>query len=47
MIYAHEEGVEDPNLAEVCTWARQNGFDYIMFDADAEPLAEGLTTYDW
>lgn len=51
-VYAHEENLGNgddaiPNdLFAAMTWARKHGFEYILFDCDADTV-EGLTTYNW
>jgi len=34
------------SLIRCIKWACQQGFDYVLFDRDAEPVS-ALTTYDW
>lgn len=48
VIYAHDEDyLEIPrDLWGVCEYARKNGCDYIMFDADADMIEE-LPHYEW
>ena len=47
-IYVHDDCYDQmpPDLVATFIFARQNGFDYIMFDCDVEPITE-LTTYVW
>ena len=42
---AGRDAVPD-DLFAVMQWAQANGFDYILFDCDAEAVDE-LATYDW
>ena len=47
-IYAHDDcyhGMPD-DLVAIFIFARKNGFDYIMFDCDVEPITE-LPSYVW
>jgi hypothetical protein len=34
------------SLTRCVEWAFQQGFDYVLFDRDADPVST-LTTYDW
>lgn len=51
-VYAHKEnlGSDDDaipdDLFAAMTWARNQGFEYLLFDRDAD-IVEGLATYDW
>lgn len=51
-LYAHDENagvgpdVIPAELFGVMTWARKQGFDYILFDCDADQI-EGLPAFDW
>ncbi|MEH0194599.1 hypothetical protein V7S57_02570 [Caulobacter sp. CCNWLY153] len=49
MLWAPEDidtGAEVPSeLAAALAWARASGFDYVLFDADADPL-DHLPTFD-
>ncbi|MGX7743949.1 DUF5983 family protein [Rhodopseudomonas parapalustris] len=51
-VYAHEENTDvgadviPDDLFAVMTWARGEGFDYILLDHDGDPI-EGMTTYEW
>jgi hypothetical protein len=52
MMYAHDEQLDAgdipfPNdLWDCCCFARKHGFDYIIFDQDADPV-EDLPKYSW
>jgi hypothetical protein len=47
-VYAHPEPPEGTpdDLKAVMAYARGNGFDYILFDRDADDV-DGLPTFDW
>jgi hypothetical protein len=47
-IYAHDDCYEEMpyDLVSTFVFARKNGFEYIMFDCDVEPITE-LPQYDW
>jgi hypothetical protein len=50
LVYAHDDDCGDPpmprDLWACCCFAREHGFDYILFDQDAEPV-DGLPKYEW
>jgi hypothetical protein len=52
LMYAHDERLDSgdkhfpDDLWECCVFARSKGFDYILFDQDAD-IADGLTFYSW
>lgn len=51
-LYAHDENAGvgpdaiPDELFDVMSWARRQGFDYILFDYDADQVAE-LPAFDW
>jgi hypothetical protein len=51
IVYAHDERASDgfDDLWAVLQFARAQGCDYVMFDADASTLPEaaGLPTWEW
>jgi hypothetical protein len=47
-VYAHDEDCEGTipaDLLKVCQWASGQGFDYIQFDEEEEPI-EALPTFE-